>query len=76
MHQKPLGGRAPPGPAGGLKRSPDLLAAVKVLGKGEGKGRRGGDKGGKGREGGEGEGKGRREGKGGERGGDGKGSTI
>ena len=63
MHQKPLGGRAIPGPAEELKR-PDPLAAVKGLGpregrvKGEGKRRRGWEKGGKGkrREGGEGRG--------------------
>jgi len=28
MHQKAFGGRAPPRPAGELKRSPDLLAAI------------------------------------------------
>ena len=48
MHQKAFGGRAPPGPAGELKRSPDPTAPMGCpTSKGRGAERRGGD--GKGR---------------------------
>ena len=48
MHQKPFGGRASPGPAGELKRSPNPLVAIWGLllmggeGMGKGKSERGG----------------------------------
>jgi len=74
MHQKPLDGRAPPGPRE-LKRSPRPLAAVKGLGPpggggAKGRGRKGGEGRREGREGKKGrEGKGRSEGEGREKGG-------
>ena len=37
MHQKAFGGRAPPGPAGELYRSPDSLAVIRRREGGKGK---------------------------------------
>ena len=60
MHQNAFGGRAPPGPLGELERSPRPPSRNEGClllreGKGEGKGREGGEgREGKGREGGEG----------------------
>jgi len=49
FHQKPFGGRALPGPAGELERSPDLIAAIGGLLYSKGRGREGRD--GKGKDG-------------------------
>jgi len=39
MHQKPSGGRAPPGPTGELERSPRPPSRIRGLGSKEGMGR-------------------------------------